>query len=207
MRWVRGWAHLRGLRVEHVDGWPLVLVRAPSRDTEIVCVDPGRRAFENLATHIADDPRAMLTVFAADLAPYVAPPLPDGVRVDRDDEVFMTTVLAPAHIPMPGVMTPRWIVDGPRATYCVDDEGRLAAEGTVGVLGSDAIFDVVETSPTHRRRGLGRYVISMLTTWAIDHGATTGLLAASAEGASLYSALGWERTLGMWSLMGVHDRA
>jgi choline dehydrogenase-like flavoprotein len=40
MRWVRAWAHVRGLRVDTIDGWPLVHVLGPSRDTEIICVDP-----------------------------------------------------------------------------------------------------------------------------------------------------------------------
>ena len=57
MRWVRAWAHLRGFGVEDLDGWPLLKVRGRSRDTEIVCVDPGRAAFEQLAQHTAHDPR------------------------------------------------------------------------------------------------------------------------------------------------------
>jgi hypothetical protein len=44
-----------------------------------------------------------------------------------------------------------------------------------------------------------------LTTWAVDQGATVGLLAASADGAGLYTSLGWDTTLSMWSLMGVAD--
>ena len=47
--------------------------------------------------------------------------------------------------------------------------------------------------------------MSALTTWAVDQGATTGLLAASADGAGLYTALGWEPALAMWSLMGADD--
>jgi ribosomal protein S18 acetylase RimI-like enzyme len=205
MRWVHAWAHLRGFRVEQVDGWPLVHVRAPSRDTEIVCVEPGRPAFQSLAASAARDPRAMLTVFGRDLDPYRRASLPLGIRIDRDDEVFMTTTLLPSPGPLPAGFTPRWIVDGTRATYCVDEAGRLAAEGTVGVLGTDAVFDAVETSPAHRRRGLGRQVMSTLTTWACGHGASTGLLAASADGVRLYTALGWDSTLAMWSLMGVQD--
>jgi GNAT superfamily N-acetyltransferase len=205
MRWVHAWAHLRALRLEQVDGWPLVHVRAPSRDTEIVCVDPGRPAFQALAASVAGDPRAMLTVFGRNLTPYQQASLPPGLRVDRDDEMFMTTTLTPSPVPIPDGFTPRWIVDGSRATYCVDQAGRLAAEGTVGVLGTDAVFDVVETSPDHRRQGLGRHVMSTLTTWACGHDATTGLLAASADGVRLYTALGWDSTLSMWSLMGVRD--
>lgn len=206
LRWVRAWAHVRRLGTEMVDGWPLVHVNGPSRQIEIVCVDPGRDAFEALAARLASDPRAMLTVLADDLGPYLAPPLPPRMRVDRDDEVFMTCSLAPTVGALPDGLMGRWIADGPRATYCVDGDGRVAAEGTVGVLGTDAVFDVVETSPAFRRRGLGRHVMGTLTTWAVDRGATTGLLAASADGAELYSALGWDRCLAMWSLMGTVSR-
>jgi len=206
MRWVRGWAHIHASHVEHVDGWPLVHVRRASRETEILCVDPGRAAFEALARHTAHDPREMLTVIARDLSAYHAPPLPPGLRVERDDEMFMTTTLAASTVPVPVGLTPRWVVDGPRANYMLDDGKRLAAEGTVGVLGTDAVFDAVETSPAHQRHGLGRHVMSLLTMWAADHGATTGLLAASADGAGLYTALGWDATLKLWSLMGVDDR-
>jgi GNAT superfamily N-acetyltransferase len=205
MRWVRAWAHVRGLRVEQVDGWPLVHVRGPSRDTEIVCVDPGRAAFERLAQHTAQDPGEMLTVFGRDLTVYQAPPLPTGLRVERDDEVFMTTTLTRSPSLLPDGFTAQWDIDGPRATYSLDDDSRIAAEGTAGVLGTDAVFDGIETSPGHRRRGLGRHVMSVLTTWAVDQGATTGLLAASTDGAGLYTALGWEQALAMWSLMGSDD--
>ena len=205
MRWVRAWAHARGLPIEQVDGWPLVHVRERSRDTEIVCVDPGLPAFDQLARHTAHDPRRMLTVFGRDLAAYRAAPLPSGLRVDRDDELFMTSPLVPSRVDVPDGFVARWVFDGPCAVYSLDDGERLAAEGTVGVLGVDAMFDAVETSPGHRRRGLGRHVMSALTTWAVDRGATTGLLAASADGAGLYEALGWEARLEMWSLMGVAE--
>ena len=205
MRWVRAWAHARGLRVEHVDGWPLVHVGEPSRDTEIVCVDPGRAEFEQLARHTAHDRREMLTVFGRDLSAYHAPPLPSGLRVDRDDEVFMTTTLAPSPSPPPDGFAARWDIDDTGATYSLDDGARIAAEGKVGVLGSDAVFDQVETSPAHRRRGLGHHVMGALTAWAVDQGATDGLLAASMDGAGLYTSLGWEPSLAMWSLMGVDD--
>ena len=206
MRWLRAWTHVRDYRVEQVDGWPLVHVRGPSRDTEIVCADPGRAAFERLAQHSAHDPREMLTVFGRDLTEYVAPPLPPGLRVERDYEVFMTTTLSPSPTHLPDGFTARWDVDDDsRATYSLEDGERIAAEGIAGVFGTDAVFDGIETSPGHRRRGLGRHVMSMLTTWAIDRGATTGLLAASTDGAALYAALGWDPELEMLSLMGVDE--
>ena len=204
MRWVRAWTHLRKLRVDRVDGWPLLHVNGPSRDTEIVTLDPGRPAFDALAQRVAHDRRAMLTVFGHDLSAYGAPHLP-GLRVDRDDEVFMTTRLVSSSSPVPTGLSPRWIITGTRATYCVDGAGRLAAEGTAGVLGADAVFDAVETSPSFRRRGLGRHVMGELATWAISQGASRGLLAASADGAELYASRGWDARLAMLSLMGTDD--
>jgi GNAT superfamily N-acetyltransferase len=200
IRWVRGWAHVRDLAVETVDGWPLVHVGSASRDTEIICVDPGPRAFVALAEHVAGDARAMLTVLADDLDPYRV--AAHGLRVDRDDETFMTAPLTPTDSTLPDGGSPRWLVDGTRATYCVDVDGRLAAEGSVGVLGTDAVFDVIETSPDHRRRGLGRHVMATLTSWAMSEGAVTGLLVASVEGAALYRSLGWDTRSSALSLMG-----
>ena len=137
--------------------------------------------------------------------PITLRPLPPGLRVDRDDELFMTTTLEAVPGSVPDVLQARWTVDGARASYSLDDGERVASEGTAGVLGSDAVFDAVETSPSHRRRGLGRHVMAALTTWAVDEGATTGLLAASADGAGLYTSLGWATRLRMWSLMGSDD--
>jgi predicted GNAT family acetyltransferase len=74
-----------------------------------------------------------------------------------------------------------------------DDAGELAACGQVGLAGTDAVADRIETMPEHRRRGLGSAVMSALTAEALRQGARTGLLIASADGQHLYSALGWER--------------
>lgn len=205
MRWVCGWAHVHQLTVDEVDDWPLVHVGRPSCETEIVCVDPGRAAFDRLARHTAHDPREMLTVIGRGLVAYTSTPLPPGLRVDRDDETFMTTTLVPSPVEVPAGLTARWDEDGPRATYRLDDGERVAAEGSVGVRGTDAVIDAVETSSSHRRRGLARHVMGVLTIWAVNHGATTGLLAASADGAALYTSLGWNSTLDMWSLMGTAD--
>ncbi|WP_409182972.1 GNAT family N-acetyltransferase [Amycolatopsis sp. VS8301801F10] len=67
----------------------------------------------------------------------------------------------------------------------------VAARGTMAVLGTDAIADRIETVPEHRRRGLGSVVMSSLAENAVAHGATTGILVATAAGQQLYAALGW----------------
>ncbi|MGW5434869.1 GNAT family N-acetyltransferase [Streptomyces sp. NPDC004059] len=69
--------------------------------------------------------------------------------------------------------------------------GEVAARGTSAVVGADAIPDRIETDAAHRRRGLGRAMMSALAEAAVAQGARTGLLIASEEGQRLYSSLGW----------------
>jgi GNAT superfamily N-acetyltransferase len=206
-QWVTTWTHLRGLAVTEVDGWPLVHVASPSRETELVCVDPGADRFVELIGHVRADPRAMLTVAATDVAPYLAaclePGHADGVRVDRDDEQLMSAALHATDVPLrESGLTARWDVDDRRVTYSLEVGGSVAAAGTVGVVGQVATFDRIETDRAFQRRGLGRHLMAQLTAHAIDRGATHGVLAASAQGHALYTALGWRTRLQMLSLMG-----
>ncbi len=115
----------------------------------------------------------------------------------------MTTILkADAGRSHGAEFTSRWDIEGSAVTVRLEADGRVAAEGTVGVLGQDAVFDAIETSPGFQRRGLGTCVVSLLTSYALDHGATHGVLAATNQGRSLYESLGWSVTREMRSLMG-----
>ncbi len=200
--WIAAWVHVRGLEVSELDGWPLVHTRSRTRESELICTDPGPSEFVALMRHISDDPRAMLTVIAQTIQPYAALDLPAGVRVDRDDETLMTTDLVPSRAAHDREFSSRWDIDGNAVTLRLETADRIAAEGTVGVLGDTAVFDAIETSPGFQRRGLGRCVVSMLTSFALDQGATHGLLAATDQGRLLYESLGWDATLRMRSLMG-----
>ncbi len=202
-RWIATWVHARGLETSVVDGWPLVHVRSRTRETELICIDPGPDVFAGLLRHVEGDPRAMLTVIGNDLDPYTALNLPAGVRVDRDDETLMTTTFVPIDTPaLDHEFTARWDIDERRARYVLESEERVAAEGTIGTLGDDATFDAVETTPAFQRRGLGRHVMATLTTYALESGASRGVLAASAQGRLLYESLGWDPAYAMLSLMG-----
>jgi GNAT superfamily N-acetyltransferase len=202
-RWIATWVHVRGITVSEVDGWPLVQVSSVTRETELVCLDPGVDEFTALTRHVAGDPRAMLTVAARDVGPYLTIRRPAGVRVDRDDEALMTTTFTELPVPrLDDELTFRWDVEDHRITYTVESGDRVAASGTVGVLGAVATFDAVETTPAFQRRGLGRHVMTTLTSQAMGRGATHGVLAASAPGRQLYIALGWDVRLEMLSLMG-----
>ncbi|MET0449941.1 MAG: GNAT family N-acetyltransferase [Aeromicrobium sp.] len=202
-QWIATWLHVRGITSSELDGWPLVHVGSATRETELICVDPGVPEFTALMRHVAGDPRAMLTVVGRDVGRYLVTRRPDDVRVDRDDETLMSTTFADVPIPrLDDELTFRWDIEAHRLTYTVESGDRIAAVGTVGVLGGTATFDAVETMPDFQRRGLGRHVMATLTTQAMGRGATSGVLAASAPGRQLYLSLGWDVRLEMLSLMG-----
>lgn len=200
--WVGTWLHLRDLTPTQVDGWPLIPVASVSRETELLCLDPGAEAFKLLCRHIAGDPRAMLTVVADDVSAYRGP-APDRTRIDRDNETLMSTTFEPSTVlPLERGLSTRWDVHGNRVTYTVESGEQVAAQGSFGVLGDTATFDAVETSPAFQRRGLGSHVMQTLTAKAMTLGAARGVLAASDQGRRLYLSLGWTPELQMLSLMG-----
>jgi GNAT superfamily N-acetyltransferase len=118
------------------------------------------------------------------------------------------------------VLPPRWTVDGtgylmsapfragvedPPAPYeiqvktvgeaivatVVDAAGATAAAGRLAPAGELGVIDQVETAPAHRRRGLGRAVLQVLSDHAARTGMSTGVLVATDEGRRLYQTLGW----------------
>jgi GNAT superfamily N-acetyltransferase len=110
-----------------------------------------------------------------------------------------------AAAPLPEIdpaFSTHWETAGHQLKYVVEHGERVAAEGYVGVRGADAVYDAVETTPAYQRRGLGRHVMAALSNRAVERGATSGILAATASGRLLYESLGWAPALAMWSLMG-----
>jgi GNAT superfamily N-acetyltransferase len=202
-RWIKAWTYARSLEVGQLDGWPLVRVGSATRETELLCVEPGAQTVASLMSHVAGDPRAMLTVIADDITPYASLTLPSGVRSDRDDETLMARPLSAASLPpFDPIYSAHWEVLGNQLKYVVEHQDRVAAEGLVAVRGVDAVYDAVETTPAYQRRGLGRHVMAALSNRAIESGATTGILAATGSGRLLYESLGWRPTSAMWSVMG-----
>lgn len=78
-----------------------------------------------------------------------------------------------------------------------DSAGALAASGYAAEAADAFVFDRIETEPLHRRRGLGRSVMALLSA-ARKSPSAIGLLVATEEGQRLYSALGW-RTVSPYS--------
>ncbi|MER6678929.1 GNAT family N-acetyltransferase [Streptomyces sp. NPDC000983] len=118
-----------------------------------------------------------------------------GLELLHRSEWFMTTDLAghPQHVPAAPYEREVRVEGAVTVVSLRGPTGELAARGTVAVVGADAVVDRIETDAAHRRRGLGRAVMSALAEAAVARGARTGLLIASEEGQRLYSSLGWHR--------------
>ncbi|MGW1405351.1 GNAT family N-acetyltransferase [Streptomyces sp. NPDC002403] len=75
----------------------------------------------------------------------------------------------------------------------LDAAGRQAAKGQMAVLGDEVVVDRVVTEETHRRRGLGGFVMRTLADRALEEGAVLGVLGATDAGRALYETLGWKK--------------
>jgi GNAT superfamily N-acetyltransferase len=147
----------------------------------------------------------MLTLVSARPEHYLAT-LPHGVRVDRDDEVLMVTDTFPTatSADVTAYDVEHDLADD-RVTVRLTADRTVAAEGTAAVVGGDAVFDRIETTPAHQRRGLGTWVMAELGRLVVERGATAGLLVASPDGVALYRRLGWKELAPVRSLRGTTD--
>ncbi|MFD7866810.1 GNAT family N-acetyltransferase [Streptomyces sp. NPDC059783] len=75
----------------------------------------------------------------------------------------------------------------------LDEAGQSAAQGQAAIIGDAAVVDRVRTAETHRRRGLGGFVMRTLADQALVRGADTGVLGATNAGRALYETLGWKK--------------
>ncbi|MFD6421156.1 GNAT family N-acetyltransferase [Streptomyces sp. NPDC060198] len=202
-RWLHGWTVARGLPEAEPVG--------PAGDgLRSACDQPGREV-EVFALRADDAPesvaRLAATVAAARKITWLTVPTlrtaevetivgAAGLELVHRSEWLMATDLSehPKHaVAEPYRCEVR--TDGPLTVVTVHDpSGEVAARGTIAVVGEDAIADRIETSPAHRRRGLGRAMMSALAEAAVSQGARTGLLIASEEGQLLYSSLGWHHS-------------
>lgn len=199
-RWLNGWTAARSLPEAEPVG-------STGDGLRSVCGQPGREV-ELFALRADEEPESLARLAAAVAAErrttwLTVPTLhPDaveavfgaaGLELLHQSEWFMTTDLTehPQHAPAaPYEREVR--TEGPVTVVSLrEPSGEVAARGTIAVVGADAIADRVETDAAHRRRGLGRAVMSALAEAAVARGARTGLLLASEEGQRLYSSLGW----------------
>lgn len=200
MRWLAGWSAASGHPWTETDGVVRVEALVESRRIEYLLVEPSPNALADITARIAGDSRDVVTIFTTSPATYLVPH--QGLTIDRDDEALMTTPLAPEPAEMPEGYEAHWDDDGSRVNLSIIRGDELAAGGNLAIVGRDAIFDRIETMPKYQRRGLGSVVMRSLTSWAVQHDADTGILAASSDGQRLYGHLGWRTECAMLMLRG-----
>ncbi|MFD6418372.1 GNAT family N-acetyltransferase [Streptomyces sp. NPDC060194] len=197
--WIGGWIISRGAAdpVAAPWGWT-VDVGQPKHVFRHVVPDPDEATVRKLVA----DTRASgvwLKLFAEDAV--VRPWLGPGWHFDEPG-FLMTVPLAEAAPAVPaGYRLTTWTRVGvTRALVRTADGDHFAARGQIAVNGAVAVADQIETSPAHRRRGLGSVVMRTLQTAAASAGARTGVLVGTSDGQALYTALGWRTLSPMASL-------
>lgn len=194
-RWVTGWCDSRQM-VRRRDGesW-LVEVAAETRSQERITSAPSLPELRRLvaATTAPDVWLTLVGELDAQIRDAVA-----GLDPVTSGECMMITRIQPGIVPTQVVIEQA----GQLAHARIEVDGELAAHGQAAVSAGDAVFDRIETTPTFRRRGLGRLIMTGLAAWAAEQHATTGLLLASASGRKLYDSLGWSTVAPIVTLRG-----
>ncbi|GIG56924.1 hypothetical protein Lfu02_12960 [Longispora fulva] len=198
-RWQRGWCLAR--RIPDgipVDGGVEVRCDQPGRQVEVFALraDEEPDSVARLAARVAaSDVTTWLTVTTTRPRDVEATIRAGGLEPLDRPEWLMSVDLAGHPRPAPvGPYQATVDVDGPVVTVVIHHgSGELAARGQMAVSGADAVADKIETMPAHRRRGLASALMGALAGAAVERGARTGLLIASADGQHLYSSLGWRR--------------
>jgi GNAT superfamily N-acetyltransferase len=207
VRWQRGWGVARALPVaEDVGGALRVRSMQPGRDIEYVALDAGEdlASLTTLAELVAgEDAVTWLTVPTTDPARAASALTDAGLIVLKHSELLMTADLRahPQNMPVAPyrLMTQ---VDSHRGDRVVratvrHESGEVGARGTMGLAGTDAVADRIETMPAHRRMGLASAVMSALARSAVEEGVEHGILIASEDGQRLYTTLGWQPVAGV----------
>jgi GNAT superfamily N-acetyltransferase len=197
VRWQRGWGAARQLPdASDVGDGLRVVCHQPGRNIEYVALraDEDPASVARLAERVhAEDLVTWLTVPTHDLQRQLAAVAAAGLVALRTSEQLMTADLAahPNRAVPAGYRLHAGVNEQQLVVSIVDDSGTVAAGGTVGLCGPDAVADRIFTDPAHRRRGLAAAVMTALAQGAVEHGARNGILIASEEGQQLYAALGW----------------
>lgn len=189
--WLKGWSLARQLPLPIADhggfrvevGWPDQL-----RRYVFPTLCPGLFHFANTII----EPAVFLKVCAP--AALLRPVLPPRWVIQRPG--FMMTRMLPAR--QPGLQLPEGYTlsvetapAGPSAVIYASNK-EIAASGSLAIVDDYIIFDRIETSPAHQRRGLGRAVMTTLAREAVSRGRKKAILVATPAGKALYETLGWK---------------
>jgi len=203
--WLSGWAVCRGYQPE--DHHSSVSVVRPDRDeTEHFVFEPTTGLLAGLASETRQDPARVLTVATRRMDELLGEAHREGLRVTDRRQSLMRMEMHGQDVedplaPEDGITFERTRQgDCRHVTVLVD--GEAAARGSVTVVDDYAVYDRIETEERFRRRGMGTYVMRLLTAGVLEEEVTTGLLMASADGRALYEFLGWQYVVDVFVVRG-----
>ncbi|MFI6641293.1 GNAT family N-acetyltransferase [Streptomyces sp. NPDC050504] len=187
--WVEGWIVSRGAAEPLEQPWGLTVdVGLVRHATRHVLTHADEETVRKLAEAYAA-PAVSLKVF---LEPEAVLPLLSPEWVSDGPGWLMVTDLRPeAAEPPAGYHVRTWERGGVVRLLVTSADGGFAARGQIAPTGATAVADQIETSPAHRRKGLGSFVMRTLQTAAAERGARVGVLGATTDGKGLYESLGW----------------
>lgn len=196
--WTKGWVVSRGAAAPVAEPWGWTVdVGQVKQVSRHVLPEPDEASVRKLV-EATTAPGTWLKLFAEGDA--VRPWLGPGWHSDEPG-FLMTVPLAPAPAEVPAYYTlTRWTTGGVLRVLVRTEAGHFAARGQIAPTGATAVADQIETSPEHRRRGLGSLVMRTLQSGAHAAGATTGVLVGTPDGQALYQSLGWTTHSPMASL-------
>ncbi|KAA6223414.1 GNAT family N-acetyltransferase [Streptomyces albofaciens JCM 4342] len=119
--------------------------------------------------------------------------LPQGWVREEDGHLMAVDLTATCPVVPQGYTAAVETVGAVTCVRVLDAAGEQAAKGQMAALGEAVVVDRVVTEETHRRRGLGGFVMRTLADRAVAKGAVLGVLGATDAGRALYETLGWKR--------------
>jgi ribosomal protein S18 acetylase RimI-like enzyme len=192
--WVAGWAASRRTPppVERPWGYYIEVAGNPAEVGRHVlpeAVEPAVRA----AAAAETTPRTWMKMPAEpeDIERWLTP----GWVVAWEETGHLMTVDLTPTTPRtpPGYTVDVEYVDGVVQVRVRDEAGGAAAQGQAALVGDAAVVDRVVTAESHRRRGLGSFVMGALADHAAARGAAVGVLGATDAGRALYETLDWKK--------------
>ncbi|MEU9363561.1 GNAT family N-acetyltransferase [Streptomyces avermitilis] len=201
--WVDGWVVSRGAAPPVVEPWGYTVdVGQPEHITRHVLAATNDRVERAAVRKVAGAVTGAGVWLKAFADPAVVEPwLGEGWWVDPEPGHLMSVSLRGAEAGAGAVTADQaaaegyrlrgWSRGGVTRVIVAAPDGSWAARGQIAPTGATAVVDQIETSPAHRRRGLGTLVLRTLARAAVDQGAEMGVLAGTPEGRALYESLGW----------------
>ncbi|ULR53336.1 GNAT family N-acetyltransferase [Streptomyces deccanensis] len=194
--WVDGWVVSRGAAPPVVEPWGFTIDMGLAHHvTRHVFAATNDDVEERAVRKVADSVTGVGTWLKVFADPSVVTSwLGEGWWIDPDPGYLMSVRLGPHEPPAAvpdGYRLRTWSRGGVTRVMVAAPDGSLAARGQITPTGATAVVDQIETSPDHRRRGLGTLVMRTLARAALEQGAETGVLAGTPDGRALYESLGW----------------